>query len=327
MSREAVVAAIMGASRITAICHENPDADSLGSALALRIAAERLGKQAEVVAADPVPASLADLPYAADVRSTPGLEPDLAVVMDGPLSRTGAIARDCGEWLGRARVVNIDHHISNDGSEASAAWVDPDAAATCEMVAMLIPDLGVEIDADIATVLTAGIVQDTHTFSHPNATPRTLRIAADLVAAGAPLSAIHRSIYADKPYSTLALWGRMLAAMAQRQDGRIVYSTMTAAMLAETGTEAVASEGFIDLLASSKVADITVLLKEADARQVRASVRTSAVADAVAITSAFGGGGHARAAGCTIDAPLSEAISMLLDECDRELDRADARGR
>ena len=321
------MAAIMGASRITAICHENPDADSLGSALALRIAAERLGKQAEVVAADPVPASLADLPYAADVRSTPGLEPDLAVVMDGPLSRTGAIARDCSEWLGRARVVNIDHHISNDGSEASAAWVDPDAAATCEMVAMLIPDLGVEIDADIATVLTAGIVQDTHTFSHPNATPRTLRIAADLVAAGAPLSAIHRSIYADKPFSTLALWGRMLAAMAQRRDGRIVFSTMTAAMLAETGAEAVASEGFIDLLASSKVADITVLLKEADARQVRASVRTSAVADAVAITSAFGGGGHARAAGCTIDAPLPEAISMLLDECERELDRADARGR
>ena len=79
------------------------------------------------------------------------------------------------------------------------------------MVALLIPELGIEIDAEIATVLLAGIVQDTHTFAHPNATPRTLRVAADLVEAGAPLSAIHRAIYADKPFSTLALWGRILA--------------------------------------------------------------------------------------------------------------------
>jgi phosphoesterase RecJ-like protein len=102
---------------------------------------------------------------------------------------------------------------------------------------------------------------------------------------------------------------------------------MTLAMLAETGTDAVASEGFIDLLASTKTADITFLLKEADAAQTRVSVRTSARADAVAITSAFGGGGHARAAGCTVDAPLDEARRRVLEECGRELDRTDARGR
>jgi phosphoesterase RecJ-like protein len=327
VSLEAVRDAIRDAARITVICHENPDADTLGSALALRIAAERLGKMAEVVAADPVPPSLVGLPYADEVHVTPVLEADLAVVVDGPLSRTGAIARDCGAWLERARVVNIDHHVSNDGSEALVAWVDPEAAATCEMVALLIPELGIEIDAQIATVLTAGIVQDTHTFSHPNATPRTLRVAADLVEAGAPLSTIHRSIYADKAFSMLALWGRILAGAAERHDGRIVYASMTLAMLAETGTEPVASEGFIDLLASTKAADITVLFKEADASQTRISVRTSAQADAVAITSAFGGGGHVRAAGCTVDAPLADATARVLDECERELARADARGR
>lgn len=327
MSREAVVEAILGASRITAICHENPDADTLGSALALRMAAERLGKQAEVVAADPVPPSLANLPHADEVRTRPQLEPDLAIVVDGPLSRTGSVARECGEWLGRARVINIDHHVSNDGSEAAIAWVDPDAAATCEMVALLIPELGVTIDQRIATVLTAGIVQDTHTFAHPNATPRTLRVTADLVAAGAPLSAIHRSIYADKPFSTLALWGKILAGAEELRDGRIVHASMTLSMLAETGTQPVASEGFIDLLAGTRTADVTLLFKEADANEVRVSVRTSSRADAVAITSAFGGGGHARAAGCTVMAPLAEARQRLLDECERELQRADARGR
>lgn len=327
MSRAEVVAAILDADRVTAICHENPDADTLGSALALRLAVERLGKEAEVVAADPVPPTLRELPGASEVRRVPQLEPDVAVVLDGPLARTGSVATQAADWLSRAKVVNVDHHVSNDGNGTHAAWVDAEAAATCEMMALLIPELGVEIDADIATVLTAGIVQDTHTFSHPNATPRTLRVAADLVAAGAPLSAIHRSIYADKPFATLALWGRIMAGMAQRRDGRIVHAAMTTAMLAETGTDPVASEGFIDLLASTKVADITVLLKEVDATHVRVSVRTTARADAVAITSAFGGGGHARAAGCSIDEPLARATELLLDECERELDRADARGR
>jgi len=327
VSREAVLEALRGATRITAICHENPDADSLGSALAIRIAAERLGKRAEVVAADHVPPSLAGLPYAGDVHTTPQLEPDVAVFVDGPPSRTGAIIRDCGEWLARATIVNIDHHVSNDGSESMAAWVDAEAAATCEMVAMLLPELGVEIDGEIATVLTAGIIQDTHTFSHPNVTPRTLRVGADLLAAGAPLAALHRTIYADKKFATLALWGLMLAGISSRRDGRIVYATLTNEMLVQTENDAIASEGFIDLLASTKAADITVLIKKADASHVRVSVRTSARADAVAITSAFGGGGHARAAGCSIEGTLNEAIPRLLDECERELDRADARGR
>ena len=327
MSREEVIAAIRGASRITAICHENPDADSVGSALAIRIAAERLGKQAEVVAADPIPPSLLGLPYIGGVRTTPQLEPDLAVVMDGPPSRTGAVARDCAEWLERATIVNIDHHVSNDGSESAVAWVDAEAAATCEMVALMLPDLGVEIDTEIATVLMAGVVTDTHTFSHPNATPRTLRVGAALVEAGAPLAELHRRMYADKEFSTLALWGLMLAGISSRCGGRVVYATLTAQMLSDTETDAVVSEGFIDLLASTKAADITVLFKEADASQTRVSVRTSARADAVAITSAFGGGGHARAAGCTIEAPMADAIGRLLDECERELDRADARGR
>jgi phosphoesterase RecJ-like protein len=327
VSREAVLAAIRGADRITAICHENPDADSLGAALAMRMVAEKLGKEAEVVAADGVPPFLATLPGVETVRRSPQLEPDVAVVVDGPLSRTGAVARDCGPWLERARIVNIDHHISNDGTGVSAAFVDAEAAATCEMMALLIPELGVEIDRDIATVLAAGIVQDTHTFSHPNATPRTLRVMADLVAAGAPLSALHRSIYADKPFSTMALWGRMLNGIGQRRDGRIVHAAQTLAMLAETASDATATEGFVDVLASTRDGEITVLFKEADASQVRVSVRTLTRADAVAITSVFGGGGHARASGCTVDAPMAEAMRRMLDECERELDRADARGR
>jgi phosphoesterase RecJ-like protein len=327
MGRDAAVAAIRDATRVTTLCHENPDADTLGAALAIAMAAERLGKPAEVVAGDGVPPFLAGLPGADRVRRRPQLEPDVAVMLDGPPSRSGAIVTESADWLSRARVVNIDHHVSNDGAEAAVAWVDPEAAATCEMVAGILPDLGVPMDREIATALAAGIVQDTHTFSHPNATPRTLRVMADLVAAGAPLSALHRAIYADKPFSTLQLWGRMLNGVEQRRDGRVVYAAQTLAMLAETGSQPSATEGFVDLLAGTKDGDVTVLFKEAAPGQVRVSVRTSARADAVAITSAFGGGGHARAAGCTLDRPLPEAIAAVLDESERELERADARGR
>jgi bifunctional oligoribonuclease and PAP phosphatase NrnA len=322
-----VVDAIRGARRITAICHENPDGDTLGAALAIALVAERLGKEAEVVAGDGVPPFLKFLPRVDRVRTSPQFEPDVAVVVDaGDLARTGSVARDHADWLEKAKIVNIDHHVSNPGF-GEAVLVDPEAAATCEIVAGLLPQLGVALDSELATCLASGIVQDTHTFAHPNATPRTLRVAAELLAAGAPLSEINRAIYADKPFATLRLWGLILAGVAEDHDGRIVHAAMTLAMLAETGCEPSAGEGFVDLLGITRDADIVLFFKEAEPRQVRVSVRTSARADAVAITREFGGGGHARAAGCTVDAPVDEARARVLAASERELARADAGDR
>jgi phosphoesterase RecJ-like protein len=322
-----VAEVLRGAQRISAFCHENPDGDTLGAAIAIAMAAERLGKEAEVVSVDPPPPFLAFLPGVERVRRRPGLEPDVAVVVDaGELSRIGSVATEEADWFARARIVNIDHHVSNPGY-GEAVWIDPEAAATCELVTLLLPELGVSLDAQLATALMAGIVQDTHTFAHPNATARTLRVAAELVEAGAPLAAINRAVYADKPFSTLALWGLMLAGIGQRAGGRIVYASMTAAMLASTGEQPTASEGFVDLLGSTRLADVTILFKEVGPQETRVSVRTSALADAVAIASAFGGGGHPRAAGCTLQSGLEDAREPVLAEAERELVRGDARGR
>jgi len=322
-----VAALLRSAERISAFCHENPDADTLGAALAVSIAAERLGKQAEVVSSDPPPPVLAFLPRIDSVRRTPSLEPDVAVVVDaGELHRIGAVLATHADWFDRARVANIDHHVSNPGYGA-ASWIDASSAATCEMIALLLPELGVEIDTELATVLMAGIVQDTHTFAHPNTTPRTLRVAATLLEAGAPLSAINRAIYADKPFSTLALWGQILAGCQQQHDRRIVHASMTNAMLAATGEQSTASEGFVDLLASTKEADVTIFLKEVSTTETRISLRTSAKADAVAIAAEFGGGGHVRAAGCTVPAVLDEARPLILAAAERELARTDAGSR
>ena len=318
---------LRGAQRISAFCHENPDSDTLGAAIAIALAAQRLGKQAEVVCVDPPPPFLAFLPGVERVRRSPGLEPDVAVIVDaGELSRIGSVVSEQADWFARARIVNIDHHVSNPGYGA-AAWIDPEAAATCELVTLLLPELGVPLDGELATVLMAGIVQDTHTFAHPNTTARTLRVAAQLVDAGAPLAALNRAIYADKPFSTLALWGLMLAGIGQRADGRIVHASMTIEMLATTGEQPTASEGFVDLLGSTRLADITILFKEVGSGETRVSVRTSARADAVAITAAFGGGGHPRAAGCTVDSALGATRELVLAEAERELVRGNVRSR
>ncbi|HET9497091.1 MAG TPA: bifunctional oligoribonuclease/PAP phosphatase NrnA [Candidatus Limnocylindria bacterium] len=320
-----VIDAIRGAQRITVIGHENPDADTLGAALAIRRVGDRLGIPTEVVMADPVPSFLQFLPGAETVISAPGFDPDVAIIVDsGDLARIGRVATDHADWLAASRIVNIDHHVSNPGFGA-VNHVDPEAASTCEMVALLLPDLGVELDAELATVLLAGIVNDTRTFAHPNVTPRTLRVAASLVEAGASLSAINRAIYAEKSNVTIAVWGRILGEVSFAAGGRIVHAAMTEAMLAETGATREASEGFIDLLGLSREADIVVLFKENGPSETRVSIRTSDVADAVAVASEFGGGGHARAAGCTVAAPLREARDQVLAACERELGRADDR--
>jgi bifunctional oligoribonuclease and PAP phosphatase NrnA len=322
-----VVELLASAERVTAFCHENPDADTLGAALAIAIAAERLGKRAEVVSWDPPAPFLSFLPRVDSVRRTPALEPDVAVVLDaGELHRIGNVLVERADWFASARVVNIDHHISNPGY-GQAVWIEPEASATCEMVARLLPQLGISIDAELATCLMAGIVQDTHTFAHPNTTPRTLRVSADLLEAGAALSAINRAIYADKPFSTLALWGLILAAAAASANGRIVHASMTTEMLNATGEQPSSVEGFVDLLGSTRTADVTILFKEQGPTEVRVSVRTTGRADAVAITSAFDGGGHPRAAGCTLHLPLREAQVVVLAEAERELMRGDARSR
>jgi phosphoesterase RecJ-like protein len=162
-----------------------------------------------------------------------------------------------------------------------------------------------------------GIVMDTATFAHPNATPRTLAVSAALVEAGAPLSDISRRLYRSKPDAQLRLFGRVLDRLETAASGRVVHSTMLDADLAATGSIAAHSEGIIDLLAQSEAADVAILFKEAS-EGTRISVRTKpGGVDATVLTGAFGGGGHARAAGATIAAPVDEARPRVLAEAAR----------
>jgi bifunctional oligoribonuclease and PAP phosphatase NrnA len=308
-----VADALRSARRITAICHENPDGDTIGAAVAVALIGQRLGAQTEIVSIDE-PAPMFDfLPGIDEVHRRPTLEPDLAVVCDAAtLARVGRIAVEEADWLRRARVLNIDHHVSSDYF-GDLNLVDPRAAATCQVLAQLVPVLGVELDPPLATALLTGIVRDSQGFADTSTSTETLRLAARLVDAGAPLPQIHRTILAEMPFGMMALWGRILGTVGAACGGRIVHATLTEPMLAETGTQQHDADGVVEFMARSKGADVAILVREIGPLETRVSVRTTPSVDATAIAAAFGGGGHVRRAGCTVEAPVDRALTEVLD--------------
>ena len=315
---DVVVERLRGARRVLAVSHENPDADTLGATLGVVRLVERLGGRADPVCTDPVPPLYAFLVGVERFRTDPDPDAayDLLVLSDcATPDRVGEVGVRHRTWFDRLPRVVIDHHASNE-PVGDADWIEPHAAATCEMVTLLAVCLGVPLASDpsLAAALMAGIVMDTATFAHPNATPRTLAVSAALVEAGAPLSDISRRLYRSKPAEQLRLFGRVLDRLESYDEGRVVASTLLDADLAATGTQPPQSEGIIDLLAQAEVAEVAILFKEAG-DTTRISVRTKpGGVDATVLTGLFGGGGHARAAGATVPLPIDQARDAVLAE-------------
>ena len=307
------------AEHVLITSHINPDADGVSACLAFRAALAKLGKTSTIALGDPVPSSYRFLPKDVVVGSSlPGVEPDLIVVFDlGDLERLGPVY-DPG-LFSRVPVINVDHHVSN-GRFGTVNVVDPTASATCELLYSLVQDLGVEIDAEIATWLLMGIVADTQGFRTPSTTVRTLRIAAELMDRGASLSEILEAESGSRTLNALRLWGLVLAGV-QRQ-GSIVWSEITPDMLDASGASPEDLDGVINLLASVEGSDAAVLFKAINRDQIRVSVRTSARLNAAEVCAHFGGGGHARAAGCSLPPPLKEAEEQFLQYIQEQLEYA-----
>ena len=317
-----VVSRIKSARNVLTVCHVNPEPDAFGSALAVALAVEELGGRATPVCADAVPPAYTFMPHIDRFRQDPDpeIDYDLIVVGDcGDLARVGSVLDRNAELFGRVPIMNIDHHISNPGF-GEIDWIDATAAATCEMDTLLMPALGLPLtaaDGAIAANLMAGVVIDTANFQHPNVTSRTLRVAAELVAAGAPLAVTARLLYRTKPNRQLLLFGRALSRMQYELDGRLVWTTITDDDFAATGTSAEDAEGLSDLLSQSAEGALVILFRQ-NGELTKISVRTrDGGLDATTLTKTFGGGGHARAAGATINEPVEKALVSVLAEARR----------
>lgn len=312
-----VLNALRTARRLWVVPHERPDADALGAALGLKAILGQQGAEVAVVSSDSPPAVYDVIPTISEVSlQAPAWAPDAVVLVDcADPKRAGRIGDMIDALPADTPRILIDHHVSN-ATTWPVAWIDAHAAATCEMVSLLALALEADLSVDggrLASTLAAGVIMDTATFQHGNTTPRTLEVGGLLLAAGAPISEISRKIYRSKPLAQIQLHARVLARVSTTDAGRTVFVTMTMSDLTESGATLEMSEGIVDALAQIAEADVAVFFKEDGPGAARISVRTKGDGpDATTIVSTFGGGGHARAAGATIELPIHDAVAPVL---------------
>lgn len=300
--------ALRNATRVSLGCHLNPDGDALGSMLGMALGLEALGKSVVCLCQDPVPPAYQFLPTSERVVSKPptGWKPDVAVSLDCDADhRLGSIAPHI---LGAPCVIDVDHHTGT-GPFGHIRVLDPAASSTSQQVFDLLPHMGVALTRDLATCLLAGIIFDTGAFRFSNTTPRTFEAAAQLVAAGAEPDIIHQNMFDNRPYSFLRLLGRALS-KAQVEDG-VAWTALTRQDFRETEAEDTETEGIINNLMAIRGVRAAALFRETG-RGVKVSLRSRNGLDVAAIARTFGGGGHVKASGCTVEKPLPNAIDTVL---------------
>ncbi len=313
---ETVAETLKSRRNILLLNHEGPDGDCLGSTLALARALWARGQRATVGSADGVPEMYRFLPSSDRVLTAiPEDEAFDAVVFmecSAPERAGGLAARAAGVPL----VVNIDHHVSNTGYGTLVVW-DAAAAAVAEVAYPIVRALHPRLDADTATCLLTALLTDTGSFHFASVTPRSFRLAADLVAAGASPATVYSQVYENRSVPSVRLLGTALSRMTLCEDGRVAWTSVTQAMLRETSAVMEDSEGIVGALRAIRGIRVAVLFKE-EPEGIHVSLRGLGVRANV-IAEAFGGGGHAAAAGFTFKAPLDEVIRQTLAAVRREL--------
>lgn len=297
-----------------AVCaHARPDGDAVGAMLACGLILSQMGKQADLISADPVPLIYRGLPCATTIRQTSRLEGEYDAVL---LLECDGIARTRVAGLEGRLLVNIDHHVSGKPF-ANVNWIDVDACAVAEMIYRLARAAGVTVTSEMATCLYAGVLTDTGSFCYEGTDVHAFELARDLVARGADPAQIAREIYFSNPLSKMMLLGAALSNL--RRDGRLAWLWVTQADMQRTGAAEEDCEGIVNYAIGVAGVEAAVLLRELPDRRVRLSLRSKGNLDVARIAASFGGGGHLHAGGCTLDGPLAAASEKILETMGRAL--------
>ncbi|MFD2093646.1 DHH family phosphoesterase [Blastococcus deserti] len=297
--------------------HVQPDADALGSTLALAEGLRRRGARVLVTFPDPftLPASLGWLPGAEGLvpSSAVPASPDVFVSLDAASpARLGELA----VLLDTAGTsVVVDHHASNPGF-GDVRLVDGAAPATVSLVAGLLDELGVTLDSRLATCLYAGLAADTGSFRFGNTRPDTHELAARLLATGIDHAAISRRLFDTAPFGWLGLLSVVTgrAVLEPEVGAGLVWTWSSAAEAAEHGLPAEQLEALVDVVRSAQEADVACVLKGQDDGSWSVSLRSRGATDVARVAIALGGGGHVLAAGYSSALDREKTIEALRRE-------------
>lgn len=310
---------IAEAQRILFFLHVSPDGDSIGSTLGMVRALRQAGKEAVIVGVDPVPRIYQFLP-GWDTLFVPWDqvegEWDLACLLDcGDLERVGAALPVVQK---ARRVLNVDHHSTNTGY-GEYNYLDFRAAAVGELAYRLLRELSLPVDEETATCLYTSIVADTGGFRYDSTSPETHRIAAELIEAGARPYEVASAIFENESVARLALLSRVLATLQVDPSGKIAWLQLTRSMLEQSGARDEDAEGIVNYARSVAGVEVGILFRETPEGAVRVGLRSRRVVDVGEVARQFGGGGHARAAGCTVQGTLAEAVERVVDAIRRAM--------
>lgn len=289
------------------LTHASADGDTLGGGFALLMALRSLGKKAKLINNDPIAEKYRFLIAESDDIGDDGF------VVSVDVADKVLLGKETDEKFGDRVSLAIDHHSTNK-LFAKETYVEGSSASACEIVYLIIETLGAKIDEEIATRLYTGCSTDTGCFRYSNVTPRTHRIAADLIELGARHGEVNVRMFETKKPGFLKLQSLCLASLELCFDGKVSVITVTQKMLSDCSCGEEDCDAIVALSRQIEGVQAGITFKEKNDGSFKVSVRTHESLDAAVFCSAFGGGGHARAAGCQFDCPLEKAKKAVLDE-------------
>lgn len=239
---------------------------------------------------------------------------DLFIALDsGDTGRLGEAAK----YLDLAnRSICIDHHISNQGY-ADINVIDPGASSTCELLyGLMEPEL---IDREVAEALYTGIVNDTGVFQYSCTSPKTMRIAAELMEKGIDFSGIVDETFFEKTYVQNQIMGRALLESMMILDGRCIVSAVRQKEMEFYGVTPKDMDGIVSQLRNTKGVEVAIFLYESNLQEYKVSMRSKGIVDVSSIAVYFGGGGHVRAAGCTMQGSIHDVVNNLTKHIEKQL--------
>ncbi len=324
LSPDELAALIRAGSRFVVSTHVRPEGDALGSQLALAALLGAGGKTVSLVNRDPVPETFRFLPgwdriEVSDRISGPF---DFWVIVDCPgPERTGL------SWEGDVsdRVVVIDHHPREEKEPGGRIWSDPGAAAAGLMIARLARAMGAEIDSQTATLLYAAIMTDTGSFRYLNTSPEALAEASLLVAAGAEPWGVAQALFENDSAARLRLLAGALGTLSLGADGTVAWVDVSKKVLDAAGAGPADSEGFANYPRSIRGVEVGISFEEIGPDSVRVSLRSRGRVNVAEVAAAFGGGGHAAAAGATVAGPAEAVRARVLGAVFEAVRKAEGR--
>ncbi len=300
--------------------HIKPDGDGVGSSLGLCWLLRSLGKDAEVLVHGEVPVAYRTLPGAdeiRDVKEIDGQYDAVFVIECSDLDRPGISGLD------REFTVNIDHHATS-GHFGTINWIDSTASAVGEMIYNLCKAIGGRISKDIAECVYMALVTDTGSFHFSNTSDRTLKVASELVKAGAKPAKISEAVYNNYPWSRIELMRQVLGTVRRDESGRIATLRQTIEMQDIAGAVDGDNNGFVNIPLATRDVVAAVYMREVGEGQYRASLRSKGDINVAKVAEKFGGGGHRNASGLSIDGDWDEKEREIVDALRIAVDKVES---